>query len=255
LTYADIIDYITQIGISHKQIASVVVADYEEIIERERADIAYPCLWIESPEASFDGDNDSIEQKFSGSFVVLQNGDPKDVDRRQYNLETTYRIARSLALRMVYDRSRGHIRFDIRNRRLTSIASIYNDSDQGWRFDFDIIAQLPDLDCYNPAEWDSAVVPEERPSFTINRSTTSFTATVVDIPSGYSAAWVLLINNVPQSTGSFATTITMNAASADNVYLQLVCTNANNHTRIASVYADAVGVYRSVPYSFTKYQR
>jgi len=252
MTYLDHIDYLTQLGHAHKQIKSVVIGDFQDIADKERAEIQYPCLWIESPESQFVGDNDAFEEQKSGAFVVLQNGDPKDEDKRKYNLEQTYRIARSIALRMIRDYS--YLRYTIKNKRLSMIESIYNDYDQGWRFTFDQIASLQSLECYNSAEWDETVSPISRISFTLTLTTTTATVVVDPLPAGFTAVWKLKVNNTTVNPGSYEATKVFNITSGDNVFIELEATSSGGHVRKASVFESIPGVYKSIPFSYNKYR-
>lgn len=252
MTYLEHIDYLKQLGAAHKDIRSVIVGDYQDIIDKERSSIDYPCLWIESPESQFVGDNDSFEEVKSGSFVVLQNGDPKDEAKRQYNLEQTYRIARSVALRLLRDY--GYMRFEIKNRRLVMIDSIYNDADQGWRFSFDQHSVLSDSTCYDATEWDETVRPTDMLRFTLVISGTTAVATVNNMPAGYTPQWKLRLNNQVTATASYSSTETFNITSGDNVFVELYAVNGSGHVRTASVFGQEAGTYKSVPFTYNKYR-
>jgi len=252
MTYADHIDYFRQLGAAHRQIKSVIVGDYQDIIQKERADIQYPALWIESPDSQFVGDNDHFEEMKSGSFVILQNGDPKDEEKRLYNLEQTYRIAREVALRMLKDFE--YMRFEIKNRRLTMIASIYNDHDQGWRFSFDQYCPLDDDDnCYNLAPWNTDIRHTDRLIFSLILTGTSISATVQEFPEGYTLTWALYINNASVSAGSYASSKTWGKSAGDQVYVILTATK-DGHTRQASCFASETDTYTSVPFLYNKYR-
>jgi len=148
--YSEFLDYLKTLGESHVNVKSVVMGDYEEILEMERTTIDYPCLWIETPSVIYQGDNDSVRQIYQGSLVVLHNNAAvHDPETARANLESTFDLAREILWRMtVHDNL-----FDIRGVRMDAIATLGNDNDQGWRFEFQIETDVTDDDCYIETNW------------------------------------------------------------------------------------------------------
>lgn len=147
---SEFLTYLSDLGHAHNSIKSVVMGDYEDIISKERTTIEYPCLWIETPTVLFYGDNDAPRQIFQGSLVVLHNNnnvqDPKVI---RQNLESTFEIAREFLYRMTMKDQL----FSITNRRLDAIATLGNDDDQGWRFEFEIETDVTADQCYDASHW------------------------------------------------------------------------------------------------------
>lgn len=149
MNYGDFITYLKDLGNSHVDIKAIVIGDYEDIISRERTDIQYPCLWIETPSVRYDGDNDSVKEIYEGAIVILHNGSNIDPQVVAANLASTFLIARDFLFRIsLYDNL-----MSITRRRLDAIATLGNDNDQGWRFSFEIEQGFVGVQCVDPDQW------------------------------------------------------------------------------------------------------
>jgi hypothetical protein len=152
MTYKDFITYLTSLASSHKQIQDTIVADYEDIVSRQRTTMKYPCFWVESPRATFIGDSDSLVQSWSGAFVILTTAGRTPLEQLDH-LEEAYKIARSIILRIQHEVDEGIVySFRLNNRTLEAINPIFDDNSQGWRFSFEIVTTIP-AHCYDPDEW------------------------------------------------------------------------------------------------------
>jgi hypothetical protein len=151
MNYGDFITYLKELGENHIDIQSVVIGDYEDIIERERTDISYPCLWVETPSVRYAGDNDAVREIYQGAIVILiNNGSYHDPAVVFENLKTTFNIAREFLWRIsLYEN-----KMSITNRQLDAIATLGNDNDQGWRFSFEIHQEFDEEECIDPMKWD-----------------------------------------------------------------------------------------------------
>jgi hypothetical protein len=150
MNYEGFIDYIKDLGDAHADIQSIVIADYDDIITRERTDLQYPCLWIETPTVRYRGDNDSVREIYEGALVILQNGSNLDPDIVASNLKETFIIAREFLFRIALYENK----MSITNKELSAIATLGNDNDQGWRLSFDIEQPFDTDDvCIDPTRW------------------------------------------------------------------------------------------------------
>ena len=150
MTYETFTQYLHDLGASHVDIQDVVMGDYEDIISKERTTLRYPCLWIETPSVSYEGDEDALREIYEGSLVVLQNGSNMDIDIQKANLNQTFLIARDILFRFCL---RDNL-MPIRGARLDAIATLGNDNDQGWRFGFrlDMLFDEDDV-CFDDSQW------------------------------------------------------------------------------------------------------
>lgn len=251
MTYAEVIDYITLRAKSHKKIKSVVVADYEDINDKSREDIAYPCFWVETPKVRINGTSDSFTDEFTLTFVVLASGDPKDREKSKYNMEQTYRIAKSFLTRLIMDIDGSIANFTIANRQLEPIASIHNDTDQGWRCTVEV--EVAGEGCYDASEWDETMEPMEAITFTFNRVSGAYSITSIN--NTLQGAWVIdwkasvededmeVID--PNDLSEFGNRLNL---------LVVVTATLGAKKRQWSAYLNADGQIQSVPYIYSEYR-
>ena len=150
MKYEGFIEYLKALGEAHVDIESIVIGDYEDIITRERSDMVYPALWIETPTVRYIGDNDAVREIYQGAIVILQNGSNMDPDIVAQNLKDTFVIAREFLFRIALYENK----MSITNKQLDAIATLGNDNDQGWRLSFDIEQEFDETDvCIDFARW------------------------------------------------------------------------------------------------------
>jgi hypothetical protein len=154
MTYSSFITYIKALGAAHKSIKTVIHADYEDILTRERTGIEYPVLWIETPTVRYAGDNDAVREIYEGAIIILKNTNDNDPVEVEQNLKDTFAIARDFLFRMaLYDN-----KMSITNKRLEAIATLGNDNDQGWRLAFEMEMEFDNTDvCIDATKWNDII--------------------------------------------------------------------------------------------------
>lgn len=130
--------YFELLSIQHKEIKQFFYADYEDILDAEKSNIEYPCLWLESPDIPFIGDSDSFTCTYKSSFVILMHSALEQRDRRNYNMVKTQQIATDIIKKMNCDQEAHGINFKIQSVVLYPLPSNNPDNCQGWRADFEL---------------------------------------------------------------------------------------------------------------------
>lgn len=255
MTYAEVIDYFTQLGAAHKHINEIIVGDYDDIIGKERKGINYPALWIESPTAIFTGDVDHMRQTWEGSIVVLING-PRNPETEKVNLEHTFRIMRQLVFRIALYNQRNDVYIDMKltGKRMEAIQTLGNDNDQGWRLPFSVDAAITE-DCYDASIWDETIAIENLVRFEYERSGDNIVCTIVDMPDTYTPSWTYRTssgNYIPVTP--FANTVSIPHTAGEITIVLTAQHTTSLHKRHASVHlrmSDNTGY--SLPYIYSKF--
>lgn len=257
MTYAEVIDYFTQLGAAHKHINEIIVGDYDDIIGKERKGINYPALWIESPTAIFTGDLDHMRQTWEGSIVVLING-PRNPETEKVNLEHTFRIMRQLVFRIALYNQRNDVYIDMKltGKRMEAIQTLGNDNDQGWRLPFSVDAAITE-DCYDASIWDETIAIENLVRFEYQRSGDNITCVLIDMPETYTHSWTYRTssgNYIPVTPFDDGNMITLPFTSGEMTIVLTAQHNTSIHKRHASVHlrvSDNAGY--SLPYIYSKF--
>jgi hypothetical protein len=153
MTFIQLISYLKDLGCEHVDIQYTAFGDHEEILGAERNRIKYPCLWIETPIGTVNGDTDSMMIDWTCAIVVLVNSKPENLDLHLQNLNTSLCIAMQIIARLRKDIIDNNIfRADISKTEIDPIWSTEGDNDQGFRVSFVISSKNEEL-CYKPEKW------------------------------------------------------------------------------------------------------
>jgi hypothetical protein len=149
----DFIDYFRQLAGANLALAgSFVHGAAGRIIHGSRSSIVYPCLWLETPTLGFsEKDGTAPMGRRHCAFVVLQNVPGDDYEAQDAGWALTEQIALDVLSRMVRDRKKRKFSFTLNERPLEPIATITNDNEIGFRFEFEL-EQYVQM-CYEPTRW------------------------------------------------------------------------------------------------------
>lgn len=256
MTFAEITSYFERIAISNKKIQASYVGDYDDIykIQANPDEYTLPCLWIESTEMTPVGDPDSVRERWNRGLVVLYKGDPQDKETNKYQIEQSFRVARSILYKILKDAEDMRIRFSIINKAVTQIDPIGSDYLVGWRIEIEIEV-IPEDDCYDPDDWDESIEVTNMLSFMLSKTEPGYHAAIVDTLTGsWTYEWRYSIEN-----GEFATANTEDLdieTAQSNIYVILQATHSSSITRKASAFLTSSDIKtKSVPYLYNKYRK
>lgn len=169
MTYTDIKNYFETIAAAHRDIMDFREGDADEILEAERSKINYPCLWMETPDVSPEGDTDSYEFRWNGAYTILINSKTGNKDRVDYNLERAFLIASQILVRLRNDMMSGiFYRCSMSGASMERIFTINNDNDQGFRCQYSILAPPP-RKCLDTSVWNESYELNTYPAFSYSR--------------------------------------------------------------------------------------
>lgn len=165
-TYATIIHYIELLGIANREIRGTYIGDYDRIHDliSGQGTFDLPCIWIESPEMTPVGNIDSSLHRWNLALSILDKGDLQNNDVNQSKYESTFRLALTILNRIQKDSVEGLIKFNIINKRLSSIDNYSANGLVGWRIELEIDT-YSDTQCYNVDEWIEDIEPYNELSF------------------------------------------------------------------------------------------
>ena len=254
MTYADIISYFERLATAHVGIRASYCGDYDRIYDVKQHTDKYdlPALWIESPEMSPVGTDDSIQESWSLSIVILHKGNNQNAELNKYESEMSYRTAKEFLYRILRDESEGYLRrYSVINKTLSYIDPYSSDYLIGWRINITLITKASG--CYNADVWNETIGVASDLSFRIIKDDTDIITDSVIKPdiSGWVWTWHYSINDATPST-STSDNISINDAATDRVYISLRGTHAvSGLTRVASAYyLPGMTAIASVPYLY-----
>lgn len=252
MTYGELIQYFENIGAAHRQVNTVVVADYDDVLDLQSAEIDYPALLVESPEMRYGGDDDHVVDTWSTSLVVLMKADPKRKDEVKYAKELTHRIAEQMLIKMMMTDKL--LRMRLAGKRILPIDPYTSDNVHGWRIAVDYESVWSAAECYDASIW-LDTVPDTIDIFTYVDSSGAELDVTVTVNSDDPAAVVTykidggseqvlnLTNNVGTITGA-----------GDNLYVKMVSTYGD-HVMVASAWIQRGKVVKgwSMPFDYDPY--
>jgi len=249
MTYADIISYFERLATAHRDIRTSYCGDYDRIFDLivKPDDHTTPALWIESPEMTPVGTDDSSREQWDIALVVVHKGSHQNSQITRYETEQAYRTARSLLYRIVRDTEEGNIRFSIINKTISAIDPYSSDYLVGWRIrlTIDVVNRTP---CYIADEWNESIGVVTDFGFTLSGATVS---DVTVIP-GWTTQWSVSVNGAAPSVSA---TPPVSVSTTDHVYITYQATSGDL-SRVASIYRipARAGALRSIPYLYDPYQ-
>lgn len=259
MTYADINSYLERIGVAHRSIAASYCGDYDRIYDVVNNPDTYklPALWIESPEMTPVGTDNSIREQWAVSIVVLHKGNNQNTDQNKYEIEMSYRTARELLYRMLRDENEGYLRTSIINKSISPIDPYSSHYLVGWRINltFQTKAEGP---CYDIARWDESVGVTDELSFVIYKEDTDIIADNVILPTsiGWTWTWTHQVNNGAAQDTPYIGPLSINDAAADRIYIVLRGVHTSGVQRVCSAfYQPGISSIRSVPYLYNLYNQ
>ena len=145
-TLLDVIDYLESLATRAPGIESFVHGDLQQIIERERSDIAYPCLWAETPDVTLDGDEEDGTVAYDCRLLVLAKASQSTHDERRTLASDMLQQALRCILQIRED-ARVAEDWHLGNGGAIPLQPklVGTDSDLGWVFDVTIITPTPCL--------------------------------------------------------------------------------------------------------------
>jgi hypothetical protein len=151
-------EYFKDLADKHKGINSFVMGDSERIIGMQRSKIAYPNLWLESPDISIkDNKSDNPQGDFKGALNIITNCKTDNYEQQDAAMETNFQLAVDVISRMIRDRigrsENPMFNLDLNSIQMMPINSMMIDNDFGWRVEFLLNNNV--LFCYDSAKWNS----------------------------------------------------------------------------------------------------
>lgn len=155
-TYSTYKTFFKTLATSNIAIQDFTLGDSQRIIGDSRSDLAYPCLWLESPDMTVsDNKGGNFTGIFDGAFSILKNVPPDDYDAQDQAMEDTYLIALQ-AISYMLNKRRGRadspeFTLDLNSIRMNPIASILVDNCYGWRVEFRFQENIGI--CFDASKW------------------------------------------------------------------------------------------------------
>ena len=119
----------------------------DRILNRQTADLKYPCLWLEIPDISLLR-NGGLKRRFVGAFMLLSDAPADDWTAQDNALDTALSLTDTILRRMYADAQNGQFEFDMAGADLTYKAKLSADDDWGWHTEFSLIGVACDCeDC------------------------------------------------------------------------------------------------------------
>lgn len=150
-TYEEYIDYFETTADDHIGISCFRVGGIEMMLGSQRADIEYPCLWLELPTVNFVyGEEGQSTIEFKGAFALIQ-GHEEDNELEQQNLHSLLEIVKDI-IGKIRNEWEGNMRqIDPHQLTVEPIVSALNDNCTGWRVEFTTATLWQS--CYNPSQF------------------------------------------------------------------------------------------------------
>jgi len=117
----------------------------ERILQRDRSNIAYPVLWLETPDIN-PRDVAGLRHDYQGTILVLTNAQAGDWDKEDEQLDKMLIIVNDLLQKMYEDYEAGTLQEFRVNGAIEHKGRWGTDNDWGWRFSFTISVQVDCLD-------------------------------------------------------------------------------------------------------------
>jgi hypothetical protein len=156
-SFASYKEYFENLVAKNKALKSFYLGDSERIISKQRSEIEYPCLWLESPSIPFrDAKSDNPQADFIAAFSILSNVATDDEAAQDQAMQDNFLIAIEVISRMIRDR-RGRsddpmFNLDINSIHMDPINSMMVDNDYGYRVEFKLNNNI-NL-CYDSSKWE-----------------------------------------------------------------------------------------------------
>jgi len=257
MTFADITAYFERLAIANKKLQASYVGDYDSIyvIQANPDKYKLPAMWIESAEMVPTGDDDTVMETWSRAIVILFEGSNQDPEKNKYQLEQSYRVARSILYRIMKDTESMRIKFTVINKALRQIDPLASDYLVGWRIELEIQVNS-DAECYDPDEWDETIEPTKLFDFLLEKTSGGYQAAIIHpLPSGWEISWKYSLENAAiQTDTEDDLTVT---SSATDIYVICEATHtASGIKRHASAFLRYTDIkMMSVPYLYTEYRK
>lgn len=245
MQYLQLINYLTAIGHGHPEMKTIVQGDAEKIFEIEKIGIKYPVFWLESPEISFEGDNDNLEQDYNCFLVIGYQVPPTDKRRMKYAEAVTLKWMMQVLKKMNEDQSAGIIDFVDLGRAQTEPVELLSENLVGWRTQFPIRTNF----CADTSE----IQAFTHPAFEYDGQTFTVSATSTPFPDGYEAYFKIWLDGNPSTIHNEVTSVEI-VDPFTEAYIELIYYGKGHHT-IASIYTvnGKSENYTSQPYSLNPY--
>lgn len=256
MTYADIIQYLTNLQVASNVLKATYVGDYDRIYDiiNNPDEVDFPALWIESPSITIRGTEDAMYDVYDIAIVILDKGNPQNKDTNQYQIEQTYRMARRFLVRLQNDINEGNVRINLINSNLSPIDPYSADWLLGWRIDLKLEAYGGE--CYDAAQWDDTIEPTKILDFKVLRNNDNLAISNIHLldSNTWTYDWKRSIDNGPLQAfdGELITD-----GALHHTYIVLTATNHLNRVRVATCFVrltDATPM-RSVPYLYSHYNQ
>lgn len=111
----------------------------DRILNRQTADLTYPCLWLEIPDMALIR-NGGLKRQFHGAFMLLSDA-PADGWKEQDDALDACAVWTEKVLQRMYSDAYNHrlFEFDMSGAESTFKARFSADDDWGWHTEFSLI--------------------------------------------------------------------------------------------------------------------
>lgn len=253
MTYAELTLIYDNLGAASKYIKDVVQKDYDEILDLQSGGLNYPALLIESPAVEFRGDDDSVQEIWSSSIVVIWSEKDGNADSIRWAREHTYRIAEKLLGKLIQENTLLHT--GLSSKRILPIDPYTADPVVGWRIALEHESLYSSSECYDPNDWDDTVPNEIHRFAWVDNSSGSIDIDVaVIVPGADSVSVVYSIDNGSSSSLTLTGGQGNITGSGDFVYIEMTAVYGS-HERVATAFIRpgelASGI--SIPFKYNEY--
>lgn len=141
--FSEFVNYFQNLAAEHVDICDFAVGNSKRILNRERSEIKYPCMWLEYPSIHPKFDEDRTDITFRSSLIVFENAQLDDWNREDYVLNKTSRIMIDLIRRINQDCEEGVFE-TAKITEMEPIETMSHDNDFGWRVEIVITDSIDD---------------------------------------------------------------------------------------------------------------
>ncbi len=142
-TLQDFTDYWQLLGDAHPSIVQVYFGDADRITDRQRSNVRYPLLLVETPDTPLVRNDSGVQLQFASFITVLDKPKSEAYHHEDISKKLTHTILVDLINWLIEDASRGA--FDLTPSRLKPeyLGPWSGDLDAGWRTRVELGAVRP----------------------------------------------------------------------------------------------------------------
>lgn len=225
-TVAEHIEYFRQLAESIPGINDFVFGDSDMILGKDRSDLNYPVLWLESPEVDWQFSAD-LKEDFDTVFLILENVPNDEWGKRSQVTDYTLELTKYALVKIYEDHRANIIEVDLGRVKSFLIDSIGNNGDRGWRTQ-GLVFKTHQSKCLPDIKQQSLCPIGTLAKFTWTNETagdfSALTITNITMPvgAGWTWKWTWSIDNGP--TGEAITSVPTISSAGNCIYLQLEIT-------------------------------